>query len=55
MIKLKSREEQIYCAFMICLVSECEEEATKFWSTETNLIDVCDKHYKQLEMQRYIT
>lgn len=53
MIKLKSRQDLIYANAMVCLVHECNEESTKLWSTETNVIDVCDKHYKQLEAEKY--
>jgi hypothetical protein len=55
MIKLKTRDEILYNALMICLVSECSKEAEKLWSTETNLIDVCKMHYDMLEAEKYIT
>lgn len=55
MIKLKSKHDMIYSAFMICLVEKCEAEATKLWSTETSIVDVCDLHYKMLEAEKYKT
>lgn len=48
MIKFKNRSEVSLSALMICMVSECKEEAHKLWSTETNIVDVCQKHYNQL-------
>lgn len=53
MIEFKDRNSMIYSAFLICLVDKCNEEAEKLWSTETNVVDVCLKHYKQLEIERY--
>lgn len=53
MLRLKNRQDTIYAAFMVCLVYACEQEATKLWSTESNLIDVCDEHYRQLEAEKY--
>jgi hypothetical protein len=55
MLKLKNRQDIIYTALMVCLVHECNNEATDLWSTESNLIDVCNKHYKILEMEKYST
>ena len=53
MLKLKDKNKMVYSAFMICLIDKCEEEASKLWATETNIIDVCDKHYKQLQSEQY--
>jgi hypothetical protein len=55
MLKLKDRKSLIYNAFLICLIEECEEEALKLWPTETNIIDVCEKHFKQLDSERFIS
>jgi len=55
MLKLKSREELIYVAYMVCLISKCKEESTKIWATESNIIDVCQEHYKQLKLEQYTT
>lgn len=55
MLKLKTRNQTIYSAYMICLIEGCENEAEKLWSTETNVIDVCEKHYKILQTESYIT
>lgn len=53
MIRLKSKQDMIYSAFLICLAEGCQTEATKLWSTETNVIDVCDLHYNILEAEKY--
>lgn len=55
MIKLKSKTELSLSALLICNVSECELEAEKLWSTESNVIDICQQHYKQLTMEQYTT
>lgn len=55
MLQIKSREELTYSAYMVCLISKCKEEATKLWATESNIIDVCNEHYKQLESEKYLT
>lgn len=55
MIRLKSRDAIIYSAFLVCLIEKCEEEATKLWSTETNVIDVCQKHHDQLMSEAFIS
>lgn len=55
MLKIKNKEEIIYSALMVCLIEGCKEEATKLWSTESNIIDVCSSHYNQLEAERYLT
>jgi hypothetical protein len=51
MIKFKGRDEIIYNAFLICLVQNCQEEALKLWATETNIVDVCEEHFRQLQME----
>jgi hypothetical protein len=52
MLKLKNKKDIIYSALMVCLIEDCQEEATKLWTTESNIIDVCENHYKQLEEER---
>ena len=51
MLRLKNRNETIYNAFLICLIEGCEEEGMKLWPTETNIIDVCERHFKQLQAE----
>ena len=51
MLKLKNRKDMLYNAFLICLIEECEEEALKLWATETNIIDVCEPHFRQLRAE----
>ncbi len=53
MLRIKGRQDFIYSAFMVCLIEGCNEEAEKLWSTESNIIDVCMPHYKELEAERY--
>jgi hypothetical protein len=55
MIKLKSKDEIVYNALMVCLVAGCDQEPEKLWSTETNVLDVCKVHYDMLEAEKYIT
>ena len=51
MLRLKNRNDLIYNAFLICLVEHCEEEALKLWATESNIIDVCESHFRQLQAE----
>ncbi len=53
MLRLKDRSAIIYSATLVCLIESCEEEGSKLWSTETNIIDVCEKHFKILESEIY--
>lgn len=53
MLRLKNRNELIYSAILVCLIEGCEKEASKLWSTETNIIDVCERHFKILESEVY--
>ena len=55
MLKIKSKKDIIFSAFMVCLIEECKKEATKLWMTESNIIDVCFDHYSELESEKYIT
>jgi hypothetical protein len=55
MLRLKNRNDLIYNAFLVCLVEGCEEEALKLWATETNIIDVCEPHFKQLQAEAIIS
>ena len=48
MIMFKSHEDLAYDAFYSCRVVDCELEAEKLYSTETKIVDVCSKHYKEL-------
>lgn len=51
MLRLKGKDEIIYNAFLICLIADCQEEALKLWATETNIIDVCEPHFRQLQVE----
>jgi hypothetical protein len=53
MLKLKDRNSLIYSAFLICLIEECQEQASNLWATETNIIDLCEKHFKQLQAEAF--
>jgi hypothetical protein len=55
MLKLKSRDEMVYFTYNVCLVDQCKEESEKLWSTDSNIIDVCYEHYKQLEAEKYLS
>lgn len=48
MIKFKSYEDLLYNAFYYCNVLDCEVEAEKLYTTETQIKDVCIKHYTEL-------
>jgi len=53
MIRFKSHKDLAYEAFFACRVLSCEEEATKLYSTESNIIDVCENHHKELTEKEY--
>ena len=53
MIRFKSREDLAYDAFYSCHVLECETEASKIYATQSNIIDVCFDHYKELMEKGY--
>jgi hypothetical protein len=55
MIRLKNKEELINSALMICLIFECEEEATHLFGTESDIIDVCESHKNQLINQSFVS
>ncbi len=48
MITFKSYEDLAYDAFYSCHVSNCELEAEKLYTTETQIRDVCINHYTEL-------
>jgi len=51
MLKFKHPNDMMYSAFFMCLVKDCQEEALKLWPTETNIVDVCEEHFKQLQRE----
>jgi len=53
MIKFKSREDLAYDAFYSCNVLDCEVEASKIYATQSNIIDVCLDHHKELSEKDY--
>lgn len=53
MIRFKSHEDLAYEAFFACRVLNCAEEATKLYSTESNILDVCQEHYDKLTEKEY--
>ena len=55
MLKLKDPKKLIYFAFQICMIEPCENEAEKLYSTESNVIDVCEYHFKLLQKEKYIS
>ena len=48
MIRFKSYEDLAYDAFYSCHILECDLEAEKLYSTDTQIRDVCMKHYTEL-------
>lgn len=52
-MKFKSRQDLAYDAFYSCHVLNCEIEAEKIYATESNIIDVCSDHYKELTEKGY--
>lgn len=55
MIKLKNKEDMVISAFLVCEIYECKEEATHLFTTETRIIDVCEKHHNKLISQSFIS
>jgi hypothetical protein len=53
MIRFKSREDMAYDAFFSCYVLDCEVEASKIYATQSNIIDVCADHHKELMEKDY--
>jgi hypothetical protein len=53
MIRFKSREDLAYDAFYSCHVLDCEVEAEKIYATQSNIIDVCLDHHKELMEKGY--
>jgi hypothetical protein len=54
MFKLKNREELIYSALHVCHIEGCKLEAEKIYaSSESSIIDVCNKHYDLLIKEQY--
>lgn len=47
-IRVKSYEELSNSAFYVCNLVDCYNESERLYSTETKLIDVCQKHYDDL-------
>lgn len=48
MTTFKTYEELSHNAFYSCNVLGCEVEAEKLYTTETQIRDVCIKHYTEL-------
>ena len=48
MITFKSYEDLKHNAFYSCHVLDCKFEAEKLYATETQIRDVCIKHYAEL-------
>ena len=56
MIKLKNPRSLIYAQYQVCEIDPCEEEAAKIWaSSESRIVELCEKHYKQLTSQGNIS
>lgn len=53
MIRLRDKEELSLSAFLLCRIAECSNEGLKLWSTESDVIDICEQHYKQLTTEQY--
>jgi hypothetical protein len=52
MFKLKDPRKLMLSAFHICEEEKCKEESTKIWTNhETRILDLCDKHYNELELE----
>lgn len=55
MLRLKDKTELSVSAILLCNIAKCDEEAEKLWSTETNVIDICQRHYNQLTNEAFLT
>jgi len=54
-IKLKNPKDLIYSAFQVCEIEDCKRESEKVWaSSETRIIDICQEHFDQIELEREI-
>ena len=54
MFKLKNPRKLMYSAFQVCEEESCKEESTKIWTNkETRILDLCDKHYDELESENF--
>ncbi len=52
MIKLKDPRSLIYTTYQVCEIDPCVDEAEKIWaSSESRIVELCEKHYKQLTSQ----
>ena len=55
MLRLKDKSELNLSAVLLCMIDKCNEEGTRLWSTESNVIDICERHYKQLIDEAFIS
>ena len=53
MIKFKSSEDLAFDAFYSCHILGCDFEAEKIYPTESNIVDLCLKHYNELTDRDY--
>ena len=53
MFNLKDPRKLTLSAFQICEEEKCKEESTKIWTnSEIRILDLCDKHYNELESEK---
>lgn len=51
MIKFKDRSNWPILGDHLCWVDPCENEALRLWATEVNIVDVCEDHFRLLQLE----
>lgn len=53
MLALKDPIDLDDYTYNVCEISGCDEEATDLYEDEDYIVNVCDKHYRELDNNRY--
>lgn len=53
MLELKDLEDIDSYSYQVCEILSCEHETTDFYEEGEHAINVCDRHYKELDNNRY--
>lgn len=53
MLGIKDNSEIDSYSYKVCEISGCEEESTEIYEDESKIINVCDRHGKELNVNKW--
>lgn len=54
MFALKDTDELLEYSYDVCEVSACDDESTDFYESDTQALNLCESHYREMSSKNNI-